>query len=130
MPEWRGPRCSQLNLQPARRRQPNGLNETGAASSWGGTILHDSARGEFHLFASRIGGGCGLNAWFTNSEIVDAVAPDPRGPYTVRSVAIPHFAHEGSSCEPRPEHPLRVRSLTALRCPQTWTRAPGTRTSC
>ena len=107
VPEWRGPRCSQLNLQPARRRQPNGLNETGAASSWGGTILHDSARGEFHLFASRIGGGCGLNAWFTNSEIVDAVAPDPRGPYTVRSVAIPHFAHEGSSCEPQPEHPLR-----------------------
>jgi hypothetical protein len=47
------------------------------------------------MYPSRMTEACGLSAWYTNSEIVHAVADVPTGPYVVVDTAIPRFAHEG-----------------------------------
>ena len=38
---------------------------------------------QWSMFSSFMLGGCGLNDWDINSEIVRAVASDPVGPYTM-----------------------------------------------
>ena len=49
------------------------------------------------MFPSRMTEGCGLSTWYTNSEIVHAVADNPFGPWTVSSTAIPRIFHEGAT---------------------------------
>jgi hypothetical protein len=38
-------------------------------------------------------GHCGLNSWQQNSELIQATANDPEGPYTYNSTILPHFSH-------------------------------------
>ena len=40
-----------------------------------------------------MGGHCGLNAWQSDSEIIHSTSKDPVGPYTFKSLVLPHFAH-------------------------------------
>ena len=56
---WRGPTCAALRLGAAPR---DGGFQHENASSWGGSIMHDTD-GLYHMFTSFISGGCGLDAW-------------------------------------------------------------------
>lgn len=87
---WRGPTCAALLLAPTPKE--NGFRHENT-SSWGGSIMKDST-GQYHMFASQITEGCGLNAWSTNSQIIRAVSNNPIGPYTFKEVVAPRFAHE------------------------------------
>ena len=90
VPEWSGPDCGVLNLDPARPSPHSGYDEP-HTSSWGGSIVHDG--GMYHMFVSRINGSCGLQAWQQNSEIIHATSHDPQGPYKYNSTVLPVFAH-------------------------------------
>ena len=92
VPEWTGPDCSLLNLEPARPSPHAGYDEPGT-SSWGGTIVADPGGGYYHMFVSRMAGHCGLNAWQQNSEIIHATSVDPVGPYLYNRTLLPTFAH-------------------------------------
>ena len=61
-------------------------------SFWGASGIR-ADDGEYHLYASRMGKQCGLEAWDLNSEIVRAVADHPLGPYQVVETVIPAMAH-------------------------------------
>eukprot|EP00617_Octactis_speculum_P016647 CAMPEP_0185745988 /NCGR_PEP_ID=MMETSP1174-20130828/4379_1 /TAXON_ID=35687 /ORGANISM="Dictyocha speculum, Strain CCMP1381" /LENGTH=306 /DNA_ID=CAMNT_0028420311 /DNA_START=26 /DNA_END=946 /DNA_ORIENTATION=- len=50
----------------------------------------------FHMFVSRISGHCGLNAWKSNSEIIQASSLDPVGPYIYNQTVVPIFSHGAS----------------------------------
>lgn len=95
---WRGLRCGELALGAVDRAAP-GLREvnssTGAnVSTWGAAMLVDGATGSWHAWASEMVGGCGINSWRTNSQVVHFEAADPGGPWARREVAQPVFAHE------------------------------------
>ena len=49
--------------------------------------------GRYHLYVSRMGRHCGLNAWDLNSEIVRAVSDHPLGPYKVVETVVPVMGH-------------------------------------
>ena len=61
-------------------------------SFWGASGV-PGPDGRYHLYASRMGRACGLEAWDFNSEIVRATAEHPLGPYTVEETVIPAMAH-------------------------------------
>lgn len=61
----------------------------------------DGEAAQWSMFSSFMLGGCGLNDWDINSEIVRAVAASPVGPYKmVQRVAGP-FAHEPNMVQGR-----------------------------
>ena len=64
---------------------------TAASSSWGGSLI--LVDGLYHMFASRMVGGCGLDSWGSNSEVIHATSSDGEGPYSVNRTVVPHFAH-------------------------------------
>ena len=41
------------------------------------------------MYAAKMTNSCGINSWWTNSQIVRAVAPSPFGPYTEGGTAEP-----------------------------------------
>ena len=61
-------------------------------SFWGGSGVK-GPDGRYHLFASRMGGGCGLESWKLNSEVVRATSSNPLGPYVVEETVLPAMAH-------------------------------------
>ena len=70
-------------------------------TSWGGNILL-ADDGKYHLWASRMADGAGLDTWGHQSQIDHAVADDPMGVF-----ACVRAASHSSSC---------ARSFTALLC--------------
>ncbi|MCB1026761.1 MAG: glycoside hydrolase family protein [Microthrixaceae bacterium] len=62
-------------------------------SYWDGSAA-EGPDGRYHLFASRMTNGCGLESWLHNSEVVHATADEPEGPYEVDAEPIVEaFAH-------------------------------------
>ena len=101
---WIGQDCGTLDVLPvpAPRRGPPAVSygtlasaTTAGLSSWGGSLLKDPSQPSlYHLFASEVTLGCGLDAWYRNSAIVHATASSPLGPFTRREEILPAFAHE------------------------------------
>ena len=98
---WSGHACQSLDLEPVNpskfgfRSVVEGSNR----STWGGAIIRqvvDHDKAIFHMYASEITKGCGMNAWCQNSQIVHAIATDASGPYHRHDVVFPPFAHEPS----------------------------------
>ena len=90
---WRGPSCGELSVLPAARSA--GLHASDSnTSSWGGAVTLDAQRGGYQMFAAEIVGGCGINAWETNSRIVRATAASLNEAFKVEEVIKPAFAHE------------------------------------
>jgi len=89
-PQWTGDNCDLLNLKPALSGKSNGYQEENT-SSWGGSVLQVGS--QYHMFVSRISGGCGLNCWQGNSEIAHVAASSPLGPFTLQEIVLPYFAH-------------------------------------
>ena len=76
---WSGANCSTLDLVPAQPFLPQGYGVTPNLTSWGGNaLLGDDGR--FHLIVAEMAGGCGLEAWQTNSRCIHAVSATPEGP--------------------------------------------------
>ena len=91
---WRGDRCSTLALLPTRadaglRAVDGGVN----TSSWGGSVLWDEASGLYYMWASEMKAHCGIDAWTTNSHIVEATSPDGLT-FTRTGEVMPSFSHE------------------------------------
>ena len=94
---WTGERCQTLALVPARAgaglRLLDGAGRN--VSTWGGSVLLDAARDPptYHMWASEITHGCGIDAWRTNSQIVHATSADGVH-FKRREVVQGVFAHE------------------------------------
>eukprot|EP00041_Stephanoeca_diplocostata_P018731 m.395498 g.395498 ORF g.395498 m.395498 type:complete len:415 (+) comp21102_c0_seq5:197-1441(+) len=93
-PGWTGRNCHRMDLLPAPEK--NGLQDT-HLSSWGGSVLHNNSEGTWHMYVAIIENSCGLAAWRPNSAIGHATSSYPAGPYTLRNIIKPHFAHEPST---------------------------------
>jgi len=87
---WKGAHCEVLDLAPSPRA--GGLRLPHNGSTWGGSIIEWN--GTWHMYASHMVGGCGLDEWTTNSEVLHAVAEQPGGPYEARDVVLPTWAHD------------------------------------
>jgi len=64
-PAWEGIWCEKLALLPVNRtrlgyRYTRQLNNV---SSWGGAVLYDDVTDRWHMWASEMTKGCGINAW-------------------------------------------------------------------
>ena len=94
---WKGDRCQTLALRPTSRDA--GLRMTDAAgrnvSSWGGSVLVDSAAEPplYHMWASEMAEGCGIESWRSNSRVIHATSTDGMH-YTRQGVVFEAFAHE------------------------------------
>jgi len=91
---WQGATCGELALQPAKPRAGLHAGSGVNMSSWGGDVGLDERTGRWTMFAAEMVGGCGINSWQSNSQIVRAVADEPDGEYVVDAVLQPAFAHE------------------------------------
>lgn len=101
--QWYGPTCGQLRLEPTTRDSgyrgggSGALARVGTAdptSTWGGSIIGPDGTGQWHMIVARMSLSCGLTSWKTNSEVVQAVASNPLGPYTPREPPlIRRFSH-------------------------------------
>ena len=87
---WTGAHCEVLDLLPSPAI--GGLRLPHNESTWGGSIIEFN--GTYHMYASHMVGGCGLNDWTTNSEVLHAVSDTPGGPYRARDVVLPTWAHD------------------------------------
>eukprot|EP00980_Cylindrotheca_fusiformis_P007431 scaffold1530_cov98-Cylindrotheca_fusiformis.AAC.7 len=100
---WKGNTCEELDLLPVLTKR-NGLQLSNHSSSWGGSVIAvfngTSTDGDgyvYHMFASEITHGCGLNYWTTNSQVIRAVSiGSPYGPYRKEQVILPTFAHDAN----------------------------------
>ena len=104
-PGWTGNTCGRLDLMPMASDAPPAYGtlpttrSTGLAT-WGGSIVRDPEDADrWHLYASEISHGCGLDAWGRNSVIIHATASSPMGPYVRKSELLPYFAHEPTVVE-------------------------------
>jgi len=94
---WTGDRCQTLVLEPTTRTA--GLRETDAGganvSTWGGAVvLNDAATPPiFHMWASEMAGGCGIQSWRTNSRIIHATSTDGVH-FERKELVFEAFAHE------------------------------------
>ena len=94
---WTGDRCQTLALEPTTVHA--GLRMTDASgantSSWGGAVLLDAASSPpmYHMWASEMGAGCGIEAWRSNSRIVHATSTDGVR-FERKEVVFERFAHE------------------------------------
>jgi hypothetical protein len=110
---WRGLRCGELDLLPVARG--SGFNSS-QTSSWGAAIIGTTtitgagtteraaaARGQqvpsaaaaaqqYYSFTCEWSHRCGVNAWFTNSQVSLAVSSTPTGPFTRSKLLWPAFA--------------------------------------
>lgn len=86
---WVGLRCGELDVLPVNKSQL-GFVPGPTTSSWGGAVTrshHDTAG--WKMYTAKMTNNCGINSWWTNSEVVRAVAPSPFGPFTESSSAGP-----------------------------------------
>ena len=95
---WVGNACETLALAPGKvglhgiplcAYHGDGPN----ATSWGGSVLHAPEDGLYYMWVASMVGGCPLNDWQTNSEVVLTVADAPLGPYTKLKTVVPSWAH-------------------------------------
>lgn len=94
-PGWKGNTCEELDLLPVSTNQ-QGLQLPNHASSWGGSVVF--VDGVYHMFASEITRGCGLDYWTTNSQVIRAISTDgPYGPYIKQQVILPTFSHDANA---------------------------------
>ena len=94
-PGWKGAHCGQLDLLPNNSsghfayRPPA---PAGAAApywnSWGASQPLRDAAGTYHLFATSILNGCGINVYTFNEQLVHATSASLLGPYSFRNVAL------------------------------------------
>lgn len=101
-PGWKGFACHVLDLAPVDPARL-GFRSVDAAgnnvSSWGGAVLPGAtpdSDSDFTMYASEIEGGCGMNAWCTNSRVVRATAVQASGPFVKQNNVFPVFSHEPS----------------------------------
>eukprot|EP00049_Salpingoeca_infusionum_P011695 m.204046 g.204046 ORF g.204046 m.204046 type:complete len:428 (+) comp15005_c0_seq2:148-1431(+) len=86
---WTGDTCGELDVLPAQPGGAYGYKPN--VTSWGGNfVFYD---GKYHLYVSEMVGGCGLNYWTHNSQVVHATSPTPQGPYIKQDVALLPWAH-------------------------------------
>jgi hypothetical protein len=103
---FKGIDCGLLDLLPASRSEGLKLAYT---STWGGSIIAEdsgSSSGDdvvYHMYASLIGGHCGLDTWKGNSQVVHATSVGSvTGPYTLvedqdgNEIVLSSFAHNPS----------------------------------
>ena len=96
---WSGKNCEILSLKAAPKA--NGYMEDGV-SSWGGTTLLGDDN-KYHMFVGTFSGGCGLNSWYRNEELVHAVADTPTGPFKKMDVV----AGSATTCPHAVRNPKR-----------------------
>mmetsp|Transcript_1750 Transcript_1750/g.2409 ORF Transcript_1750/g.2409 Transcript_1750/m.2409 type:complete len:445 (+) Transcript_1750:86-1420(+) len=90
---WKGNTCEVLDLLPIPSSP--GLVLPNHTSSWGGSVIfHED--GWYHMFASEITHGCGLDDWTTNSQVIRARSQSPYGPYVKQQVILPTFSHDAN----------------------------------
>jgi len=88
--EWTGEDCGIFDLLPAEL--DNGFQPVNS-SSWGGKIIK-GASGEYHLYAAKMDGNCGLHSWRDNSMVAHAVSKTkPTGPYFEVDTVVDTFSH-------------------------------------
>ena len=94
---WTGDRCQTLALEPTSADAGLRLVDAAGAnvSSWGGAVLLDAEASPplYHMWASEISEGCGIDAWRSNSRIVHATSTDGRH-FSREGVVFEAFAHE------------------------------------
>jgi hypothetical protein len=54
-------------------------------------MLFDGTK--YHLFASAMTNGCGLNRWSSNSRVEHTVSASPTGPFAFADIALNTWAH-------------------------------------
>eukprot|EP00466_Bigelowiella_natans_P014949 jgi/Bigna1/126235/aug1.2_g943 len=98
-PAFKGETCNEFNFEPLNSKgMGSGLRtviEGDQLSSWGGSVIR-ADDGTYHMWAAEMVNGTGIKAWITNSQIVHAVASDPKRPmeFKRREVVWSVFAHE------------------------------------
>lgn len=63
-------------------------------SFWDGSVVYHN--NTYHLFASRMSYGCGLDTWQTNSECIHAVSSSPYENFTNITVVVDSMCHNPS----------------------------------
>lgn len=122
-PAWMGTTCEILDLLPILP-QRQGLQLPHHASSWGGSVVH--VNGTYHMFASEIVNGCGLDEWTTNSQVIRAVSDTPYGPFVKQQVILPTFSHDANVVMgPNGEIVLYVTALLGVKPVNCTTNSPG-----
>jgi len=96
---WKGLRCGELDLLPVDPARV-GLQDVNFPS-WGGTVW-GASKTEWHLYTSETTRKCGLNAWFTNSEVAHGVSSSPFGPYSRTGDVFPTFSTNPSLAQGAP----------------------------
>ena len=91
---WEGAQCERFATLPV---PPGGDLKEALNSTWGVGTLAGRVDGEYHLYASEFVGSCGVTAWQTNSQIVRFASASPRGPWERKELALPLWAHCGST---------------------------------
>jgi hypothetical protein len=90
VPPWTGVSCGQLDFLPARA--PDGaLYRRNGTSSWCASVLQEegSGGGGWRAVVSQMAGGCGLNSWEANSQLVSvSSAGGALGPYAANESTI------------------------------------------
>ena len=66
-----------------------GFNDS-AHSSWGAAIV--ASGGQWHSYTCEWSHQCGVNSWFTNSQVNHAVSNSPLGPYKRTGLVFPPFS--------------------------------------
>ena len=90
-PPWAGPACSVLDVLPAAA--PDGAFFRRAnISSWCASALANG-NSSWDAVVSVFAGGCGLDSWTVNSELVHATAATAAGPFTAAAVIRLPFSH-------------------------------------
>ena len=93
---WTDANCSRLSLLPAKPIAQQGFSGDTNTSSWGGSIIQGDGA-TYHLFAAEIAGGCGMQAFSTNSRCVHATSSTVDGPFVRRDVVEDAFCHGASA---------------------------------
>jgi hypothetical protein len=92
---WRGLKCGELNLREVNRSAV-GFNDSNI-SSWGAAIVSapspsGSGGTQWHSFTCEWSQSCGVDQWFTNSQVSHAVSSSPAGPYKRTGLLFPPFS--------------------------------------
>ena len=94
-PAWEGLQCERFATLPVPAS--GGDLKEPLTSTWGVGTLAGRLGGEYHLYASEFVGSCGVTAWQSNSQIVRFASASPRGPWARKELALPVWAHCGST---------------------------------
>lgn len=88
IPPWKGDTCGSLDFLPAPS-SGGAFYHPPNTSSWCASTLYNESTSTWHAVLSQFVGGCGLNSWVANSELVHATSLTPLGPYEAPSPSAP-----------------------------------------